>query len=279
MVWCTCPTRCKGGREISPRTRTIHEKKYQEKERQRLLQQHFPERPPPPPNPPRKRRHYADAGNTPGTRRKKTRMDNEQGNGTQTRLVRELTPSSTLVEIENMGCSLNLAMTKSLLRTHEMVIGTNKVRYLYLCISIVRLHQCERQVGRVALVTARKPQPQPSIPRLILYPTTSRLPAPRSLPLPTTTPVARTRNLIYPTSPGMRMASGQETLSYSKPTDSLHILTHSRIPLQRLKRSGMPRLTSSSMRMTFPASGTRLRRSSISTTDTSAGPWTCTSST
>ena len=137
MVWCTCPTRCKGGREISARTRTKHEKKYQEKERQQLLQRHFPERLPPPPNPPGKRRHYADAGNTQGTRRKKTRMDNGQGNGTQTQLVRELTSVTTLADIDNIGYSLSLTM-KSILQMHGMVMGTNKVRYPYLCIDIVR---------------------------------------------------------------------------------------------------------------------------------------------
>ena len=38
MAWCTCPVRCKGGREVAERTRTKHEKELRDQERQRLDQ-------------------------------------------------------------------------------------------------------------------------------------------------------------------------------------------------------------------------------------------------
>ena len=44
MVWCTCPTRCKGGREVAERTRSRHKKEIRDKEHQELLQGAFPER-------------------------------------------------------------------------------------------------------------------------------------------------------------------------------------------------------------------------------------------
>ena len=38
MVLCTCPIRCKGGREVTERTRAKHEKEIQEQERLQRIQ-------------------------------------------------------------------------------------------------------------------------------------------------------------------------------------------------------------------------------------------------
>ena len=37
MVWCTCPTRCKGGRDVCNRTHSRHERELQDDEARRLL--------------------------------------------------------------------------------------------------------------------------------------------------------------------------------------------------------------------------------------------------
>lgn len=44
MVWCTCPARCKGGRQVSRKTHSRHKKELEGNEREQIIRQFFPER-------------------------------------------------------------------------------------------------------------------------------------------------------------------------------------------------------------------------------------------
>ena len=76
MAWCTCPVRCKGGREVAERTRTKHEKELHDKERQRLDQIFFPGRTLPP-SVILKRRHH-DEDDVGDTSSKRARRNDQQ---------------------------------------------------------------------------------------------------------------------------------------------------------------------------------------------------------
>ena len=87
MVWCDCSVRCKGGREVSKKTRAKHRKECEEQALQQLVQQHFPEGLASlSATPGRRRRHAGD--NTEGTRSKKARMGDEQGGSAEIQPVR-----------------------------------------------------------------------------------------------------------------------------------------------------------------------------------------------
>lgn len=89
-VWCTCPTRCKGGREVAERTRARHEQAIRVKERQELLERAFPEGLASLPDTLRRRRGRPDDDDARGTRSKRIRRDNTQGDDTDTESVRAL---------------------------------------------------------------------------------------------------------------------------------------------------------------------------------------------
>jgi len=95
MVWCTCPTRCKGGREVSDKTRYRHEKKIRDKEYQRLLQKAFPDCFTSVSDPPRRRRRAND-DDAQGPRNKRVRGNNKQGGETEIEPVRGSANSSQL---------------------------------------------------------------------------------------------------------------------------------------------------------------------------------------
>jgi hypothetical protein len=78
MVWCTCPIRCQGGREVAARTRSGHQRELRDKEDLRLLQQYGPERAAPPSDVTRRRRRAND-DDPQGTHSKKVRGSGEQG--------------------------------------------------------------------------------------------------------------------------------------------------------------------------------------------------------
>lgn len=76
MVLCTCPIRCKGGREVTERTRAKHEKEIQEQERLQRIQKFFPDHDTSQSN---KRGRANDEGeDTLGTQSKRTRGGNQQ---------------------------------------------------------------------------------------------------------------------------------------------------------------------------------------------------------
>jgi len=78
MVWRTCPVRCKGGRDVAPRTRSKHEKELQDQVDQQLLQPFFPDDTASPSDASRRRtRHHDD--DIQGTRSKRARRSNGQG--------------------------------------------------------------------------------------------------------------------------------------------------------------------------------------------------------
>ncbi|KAF9642672.1 hypothetical protein BDM02DRAFT_1974976 [Thelephora ganbajun] len=95
MVWCTCPVRCKGGREVAERTRSKHQNELQAKEDRRLIEQHFPERLDLLPDTSGRKRRANDDG-TQGTRRKGARGDNRQQGEAEIQLVRVFTNLSSL---------------------------------------------------------------------------------------------------------------------------------------------------------------------------------------
>ena len=78
MVLCTCPIRCKGGRNVSERTRSAHEREIQEEERQRRLQKFFPSRDMSQLGVPQRKRGSADDDNTSGSHSKRARGDIQQ---------------------------------------------------------------------------------------------------------------------------------------------------------------------------------------------------------
>ena len=90
MVWCTCPTRCKGGREVAERTRSRHKKEIRDKELQELLQRAFPERLPLLPDAPRRKRRRPDDGDAQESGSKKAWRSKVQEGNTETQSVRVL---------------------------------------------------------------------------------------------------------------------------------------------------------------------------------------------
>ena len=100
MVWCTCPIRCKGGREVSQRTYSRHEKELQDEEDHKLLQQYFPERAASLSNAPRRRRRAND-DNTQRTYSKKVRRSDRQGGN---------------AEIQSVGAAMNFTRLNLTLR-------------------------------------------------------------------------------------------------------------------------------------------------------------------
>jgi len=62
MAWCTCPIRCKGGREVADRTRAKHQKELRHRESERPVWEHIPDCATPPSNPSRKRHRSDDNG-------------------------------------------------------------------------------------------------------------------------------------------------------------------------------------------------------------------------
>ena len=88
MVRCTCPIRCKGGRDVTERTRSKHEKELRDKEHEELIRKYFPERFTSLPDPPRRRRRRANDNDTQETCRKKARMTSGQGGSMEIQSVR-----------------------------------------------------------------------------------------------------------------------------------------------------------------------------------------------
>ena len=77
MVWCTCPVRCKGGREVAERTYSRHRKELRDQEHDRLVQRHLPENFPLLPNTPG-RKHRTDGDEIHETCSKRARGEHGQ---------------------------------------------------------------------------------------------------------------------------------------------------------------------------------------------------------
>jgi len=95
MVWCTCPIRCKGGREVTARTRSKHEKELKDQEDQRIIQQWFPGRPASLSDARRRRADDDDDGGGGAQgHNKRLRGNYQQADETETHLVRDSTSLS-----------------------------------------------------------------------------------------------------------------------------------------------------------------------------------------
>ena len=103
MVWCTCPIRCKGGREVVKRTRSKHKKEIREKELQELLRRAFPERYPSLPDAPRRKRRRHNDDDAQETRSKKARGSKMGEGNTELQSVRA---SVTFVQLRLMSRQL-----------------------------------------------------------------------------------------------------------------------------------------------------------------------------
>ena len=91
MVICTCPIRCKGGRDVAKKTRSKHERELRDQEDLRILQERFPGRFTSLPDAPRTRRRRADDdGGAQRPLSKRVRGNHQQGNGAETQPVRGL---------------------------------------------------------------------------------------------------------------------------------------------------------------------------------------------
>ena len=90
MVWCTCPIRCRGGREVTERTRSKHKKEIRDKELQELLQRAFPERLTSLPDAPRRKRRRPNDDDAQENGNKKARRSKVQEGNTETQSVRAL---------------------------------------------------------------------------------------------------------------------------------------------------------------------------------------------
>ena len=285
MARCTCPTHCKGGREVSERTLSRHRKKLRDQEHRQLIQQWFPERLTPLSDTPRRRR-CTDDDETQGARRKKARRSDGQGDNGDTQSV---SVSASLSRLKLMPrCTGD-----SRRQTHRKRTGQYWRRTRLgpcICTSTL-IADMSKQAGQVPHIVASIPP----VVLLVLFKTTLLL---LVLP-PTILSLAvhlRERNrqitsplLILTWTLTMRvrsptplatlsMVSGQETQTYLILRRSRYTSMTSRTRLRRSGRSGTPHLTLSLRRRILTVSDTQLRRSSTSTIDTSAFHWTCTSS-
>ena len=100
MVWCACPICCKGGRNVSQRTFSRHEKELQDKEDQELLQKYFPDHAALLSDAPR-RRCRANDNDTQGSHSKKVRRSDRQGGN---------------AEIQSVGAAMNFTRLNLTLR-------------------------------------------------------------------------------------------------------------------------------------------------------------------
>lgn len=158
-VWCTCPTRCKGGRMVTPRTRAIHEKLIYERERLQVLRQHFPERYPPPPDPPRRRRRRIDDDDTQGISGKKARGSDGQGSATQIQPVRRNRGdySSRLTKTDIVTSSLKLAtIAEGVLR-----MSTSRTNTL----PMIALQKNTPRTNKLQMNVLQMSTPQTNVPR------------------------------------------------------------------------------------------------------------------
>jgi len=109
MVWCTCPIRCKGGREVAPRTRSKHERELQIHEDQQLIQRCFPGQFTSLSDVPRRRRRRSnDDDATQGPRNKRVRGGGEP----ETQPVRESTNFCRLKSTSQAACSRRRAANR-----------------------------------------------------------------------------------------------------------------------------------------------------------------------
>jgi len=90
MVWCTCPIRCKGGREVAKKTRAKHRKELRDRELERLVREHLPDSITPLPSPSRKRQRSDDDGahGSRGKRAKRARENHGSEDEMETPFVR-----------------------------------------------------------------------------------------------------------------------------------------------------------------------------------------------
>jgi len=92
MAWCTCPIRCKGGREVADRTRAKHRKELRDEELERLAREYIPDYVTPPSNSSRKRQRFDDNGThgSRGERAKRARGNRVSGDEMETPFVSAL---------------------------------------------------------------------------------------------------------------------------------------------------------------------------------------------
>ena len=115
-VWCACPIRCKGGREVAHRTRARHEREIRVKERQQIVQLCYPDRVVLAP----KRRRRTNNNNPQGSCSKRARgNDRQEGEGQ----VQSVGASTFLpAKINVMTSRLFKTTINSKLRTRQMVM-------------------------------------------------------------------------------------------------------------------------------------------------------------
>ena len=136
MVWRTCPVRCKGGREVSKKTRSKHQE-LRDREHQQLLQQYFPEA-------------VASSSNTPGSRKRHHANDDSQG--ARSKKVRESGGQRDDGEMRKVYLILLFAMNK------VISIATNRLgRTNHQC------DDCSRDKHRSLTSTAQHFPPAPSL--------------------------------------------------------------------------------------------------------------------